>query len=367
MKKSSLFLLSILSPLFLSAQTAAQNAALRNFNARLTKLEKEMKSRKWYNPPAGAQTVEGYHLFAVGEFLWWRAEEDGLTYTYKTDNPTGVSGENDIRLEEMKFKWHYGYRVGGGFKIPHDQWDVYFCWTHLDADAKKHKNADSNEGLFPYWSFPSGIAGGDFFSRAEAHWKLFLNLGDGELGKDFFVGKRLSMRPFLGARTAWINQEYKIEYENAPIGLNQTLNDTVKMKCDYWGLGPRAGVDLRWWVTNTLNIFGAASINLLYGEFRIKQREEAEIQPLGTTEPPLHFNDSYHIARPITDLAIGFGWDNMFFDDRLHIGVKVGWEQHIFFDQNQFIRFVSSSTNSLLSNRGDLALEGLTASLRLDF
>ena len=157
-----------------------------------------MKTRKWYNPPAGAGEVKGFHLFLDGELLWMKAEEDGLTYTYKTDNPLGLPIENEIRLEEMDFDWDYGFRIGGGFDIPHDHWDIAFYWTNLEIQSKTHKNADEGDGLFPYWSFPSGMAGGDFFSRAKAKWRLFLNIGDPELGKNFYVGKTLSMRPFIG-------------------------------------------------------------------------------------------------------------------------------------------------------------------------
>jgi hypothetical protein len=367
MQRSFFFLLSLTPFLLLADSDATQNAALRNFNTRLKKLEKEMKSRKWYNPPAGAQEVRGYHLFLIGEFLWWKAEEDGLTFSYKTNNPTGQLTDNKIRLEEMDFEWDYGFRVGGGFNIPHDRWDISFFWTNLDTESKTHKNADDGNGLFPYWAFPNGIAGGEFFNRADAKWKLFLNIGDIELGKDFYVGKSLSVHPFVGPRTAWIDQEFNVKYLTAPFLPDQTI-DIIKMKkCDYWGLGPRIGMDMQWWLTRLFNIYASAAISLLYGEFHIHQKEQAEIVELDALQEPLNFRNSFHISRPITDLAIGLGWDTQFAHDRLHIGLKVGWEQHVFFDQNQFIRFVSSSTNSLLSNRGDLSTEGLTASLRLDF
>lgn len=346
---------------------SAENAALNNLNARVTKLEKEMDSRKWYNPPAGAQVVGGYHIYAIGEFLWWKAEEDGLPFTYKTNNPLGNSQENSIQLKEMDFDWDVGYRVGGGFNFRHDKWEVGFLWTHLNTESRTQSNAVDGDALFPYWVFPDGIAGMDFFAEAKAHWKLFLNMGDLELSKEYFVGKRLSMRPFIGARTAWIDQEFNVEYKNVLFVLGQSLDDSVRMKSDYWGLGPRIGLGTQWWITKRFNIYGEAAIDLLYGEFNIKQKEQATIEPIDQQLEPLHFKSLFHIARPITDLAIGFGWDSLFFDDRLHVGVKVGWEQHIFFDQNQFIRFVTSSITSLLSNRGDLALEGLVASLRLDF
>jgi hypothetical protein len=364
MKRAYLLLLPLM-PVFLIAQTA-QNAAIKNLNSRLTKVEKEVKTKKWYNPPANAAEAKDYHLFLSGEFLWWKAEEDGLAYSYRTNNPSGSPAvENEIRLEEMDFDWNFGFRVAGGFDIPHDHWDVSFAWTSLDTHSKTHKIASTGEGMFPYWAFPNSLGGLEFFDRAQGSWKFSLNMGDAELGKDFYVGKSLSVRPFIGPRTAWVDQTFEAKYSNASV-LGQTLNDFIHMSCDYWGLGPRAGCNMQWWMTKRFSIYAVCALSLLYGEFRVRQKQQTEIVNVAEIAP-LHFTDSYHMARPITDLAIGFGWDTLFGDDQLHFGLKVGWEQHVFFDQNQFIRFVSSTTNSLLSDRGDIALEGLTAQMRLDF
>src|SRR5690349_19246780 len=103
MKRPCILLFS-LAPFLLCAQTTTRNPAIKNFNTRLTKLEREVQSKKCFNPPAGAGEVKGFHLFLEGELLWMKAEEDGLTYTYKTNNAEGLSNvENEIRLEEMDF------------------------------------------------------------------------------------------------------------------------------------------------------------------------------------------------------------------------------------------------------------------------
>ena len=127
-----------------------------------------------------------------------------------------------------------------------------------------------------------------------------------------------------------------------------TLSDSIEMSCDYWGLGPRAGVDMQWWLTKRFNIYATAAISLLYGKFNIHQKEQAEIEELMFSVEPLQFHDYFSILlAPLPISASGFGWDTLFAYDSLHIGLKVGWEQHVFFDQNQY-RFVNSSTNSLL-------------------
>ncbi len=355
------FLLTLLSPLLL----CAQDQECKDFNTRLTQLERDVRCRKCYNPPNPVNGREGYHLTLVGDYLYWKGQEDGLAYTYKTNNPSGASLDTDIDVKEPDFEWESGFRLGLGYNIPHDRWDLYISWIDFEAEADDHVEVDSDDGLFPYWAYPSGPAGDLFFPKANAHWHTDLDVIDVELGKSYYVGKRTSLRPHLGLRGFWIDQHYHIQYQGATVPiLLTTLNDSIKMHNNYWGVGPRVGLNMEWWLGNAFQVYGQAAISLVYGEFEIHQKEEFP----DSDDSELHFKDDLHIARPVTDLGIGLGWNSTYGCDSLHLLVRVGWEQHIFFDQNQFIRFVSSDTSSsLLSNRGDLSLEGLTASIRLDF
>ena len=58
----------------------------------------------------------------------------------------------------------------------------------------------------------------------------------------------------------------------------------------------------------------------------------------------------------------------VFFWERYHIGIQAGWENHMFFNQNQFIRFTDSNAQaSFFANQGDLTLQGFSARVRFDF
>jgi hypothetical protein len=333
-----------------------------SFNERLTAAEQQLKTCPFYNPSARAQVAKGYNLFLTGDFLYWKATENGLTYAVSSNNPDGTLSTTHLKLFEPHFRYDYGFKVGAGFNIGHDAWDLYANWTHFYTGAHAHKHAKSGEGLYPVWAFPSGPLSGLTVQEAQEHWKLFLSLLDVELGKEYYVGKHLSLRPHLDIRTAWINQDFNCEYNRAVSGF-VTFDDRVEMKNDYWGVGPRLGLDSQWWLGAGFSFYGKAAFSLIYGPYSIKQEEKAE-----TLSKKLVFHREMHIARAITDLGLYFAWDHMFFDNSYHFGVMGGWEQHLFFEQNQLFRFLDPLfQGSLLSNQGDLTLQGWTLSARIDF
>ena len=71
---------------------------------------------------------------------------------------------------------------------------------------------------------------------------------------------------------------------------------------------------------------------------------------------------------PFLDMMAGLRYDHMFYNDRFHLGLQVGWEHHIYFSQNQFPVFVDDvSKGSFVSNQGDLTFQGWTFAARFDF
>lgn len=343
--------------LFPVAAYAQQDDPIDDFDRRLTALEKKVNNHTLYNAPARSEVIEGYNLFFTGDLLYWRAEENGLTYAFKVKDPAEVPVNVHLHLKDPHSRWEPGYRVGFGVNIPHDHWDLYFVWTHLNSRAHGHTRAKSDEGIFPVWAIPFGPLGISYVKAARAHWKLYLNVVDAELGKEYYVGSKLSLRPHLDLRTVFIDQHYDISYFKGP------LDDHIEMKLNYWGIGPRVGLDMQWWLVCGFSLMGNADISLVYGNDSLHQKEKLKDMP-----GPIVLRDHLHITRAITDLGIYLGWDQMLDHDKYHIGFKAGWEQHIFFEQNQFIRFLDPVfEGSLVSNQGDLCMQGWTISGRVDF
>jgi len=339
---------------------------LRNFDERLTALENKVKEEKIYNSSSRAEVVKGYNLFLTGEFLYLQAEENGLEYAVKTNDPTFAGQNEKLDYKNIDFDYHIGFRAGIGYNIPHDSWDLSGYWTHYNTDAKGHSHPHEGDALFPTWSrFNPGPLDTTFALNAKAKLRLNVNIIDVELGREYTVGKHLNFRPSMGIRTGFFDQHYHVQY--FPLILPQGISiaeDNIKLKNDYWGVGPKAGIDTQWVLGGGFSIYGSAAISLIFGEFEIRRNE------VFTNFPPANnkVHHDFHQVRAITDLALGIGWDLMLAHDQYHFSVRGGYEQHLYFGQNQLDRvYYNAAMSNLVSNLGDLSLQGWSATLRVDF
>ncbi len=324
-------------------------------------------------PSGSPQPRKGSNLFVQGDALYWRATENGLAPVMRgervvNNGATAIEG----KYQELKFKWDWGYRVGVGYNLPHDKWDLLLNWTHVCTTAKRTDvqnfvpTGASGTLLYPVWVDGTVLSNFDTTAvilASAARWRLHLNLLDFEIGRQFFVSKWLTLRPHLGLRSAWINQKYQIAY--AAIDPPNTLAYAIQMKNEFWGLGVRGGLDTQWGVFKEISIYGNLALSLLYGHFDVK--EEIAFTSTGANPLALRTKDPFNTTRAITDLAIGLRWDHSFVE-RLHLRLQAGWEHHLFFGQNQFYLNTSGfpAINTRFDNK-DLALQGWTFGTRLDF
>jgi hypothetical protein len=332
------------------------------------------------------------------EVLFWKATEDGLspaivnveladTNTIEIPND-GVSMFTNAKFVEPSAKWDAGFRFGIGYNAQHDDWDVYAVWTHFrnhtTSDVEANADAFPQEVVYANWSaFNTQTNAMVPVAEERSNWSLRLNMIDLELGRKFFAGKWLTLRPFIGLRGALIHQTFNIDYYPGN-GLNAASNpytgfgtiEEVRMKNNFSGVGPRSGINTQWNLGCGWSIYGDAAISLVYGTFDIDQAEYNG--PSQESEDTvLNIAHNYHATRAITDLALGLRYEQCCFDANNYVTVSLGWEHHMFFNQNQMnMYYTTESLTGLLAvtkatrwtpARGDLATQGLTLAFRFDF
>ena len=306
-----------------------------------------------------SQLKDNHRLFVTGEVLFWKAQEDDLQYAVKSDSSSTI---RHGRVKNPEFEWDWGFRAGFGYNTPHDHWDLYTNYTHFYTKAHAHDSGGDGV-LFPSQHAAFGSPSGSFVTEAEATWRLHLQLADLELGRGFGVSKWLSLRPFIGVRGAWIYQQYHIEYTGGsavPVG----ETDIVSMRNNCWGVGLRFGLDTTWGLGRGLSVFGDGAFSILSGHFNVQQREHLE----NSGSNILNVSSHPDTAISILELSLGLQYDRLFMKNKYHLGIQLGYEFNYFFDQNQFIRFISSSSPGLFSqNNGDLSLQGVSLGFRFDF
>ena len=306
------------------------------------------------------QVVDSHRVWVDAEVLFWQPNMGSLSYGVTSSSTSGIQNGHTKRPD---FDWDAGVRVGLGYKIPHDNWDVLLQYTYFQGNAAGHAG-HSGTVVYPSWANAWNFAGPGLFyvNKARAHWRLNLNMGDIELGRVCKPSSWLSLRPFLGVRGAVIDQDYHVKYSGGSAFPGDT--DSVHLDSDFWGVGLRGGLDTLWGLGCGIGIYGNGSVSLLSGHFDVHETEhlnKARITRLNIKSHP-----SQVVA--VADLALGLQWDYLFNNDRNHFGVKLGWEFNIFFNQNQLFNFRGTGTpGSLHFQKDDLTFQGVTLGFRLDF
>lgn len=344
------------------------------------------------NPAVRPLTCNGDIVITVAGF-YWNAHQDGMEYAI--DNQIKNPGEEpilqdiqelnnlvDAQYENPHFKWDFGFKIGLGYNSTCDGWDIGVLWTWYRGKASSHIEADSddNHTFVTLWSAfapPSGSV--TYATDISTYWKLQLNLVDIELGREFWVSRYLTFRPHMGLRIAFLKQDYHIENKGGSWDSISLLNNEVDLDNDFKGVGIRGGFDTIWNFGRGWALYGNFAAAIIYGKFHVEHDEDNRLAVAPHTKTDiLDTKDSFRASRGIVDFAIGIQWSTMFCQCRYALTAMLGWEHHLFFDQNQMWRVVRiGDADSLLPNnlgenvfhqrRGDLSTQGWTLTLRFEF
>lgn len=328
-------------------------------------------------------------FYFTAEGLVFKACQDGLAYGTHTRSTTlaDTSVVVESRIKNVHPDWHVGFRLGVGYELPCDCWGIALYWTHFQTHANSHTNERFNPTTTPgleasvftpaygLTSYNAGETSG--IDRTEARWKLHLDLVDVELGRPVCLSQCLTIRPHIGIRAAWINQRYNIE--NTAITTTSTVDlQAVKLKSDYEGVGLRGGLDTQWDLGCGMSLYGNAAASVLYGNFNVKSEDAYRTDTTDTAFTFVDQKDDFCACRAVTDAAIGVRWRGCFCNDSVAVTLNVGWEHHLFFNQNQFEDFAQLDAvptfNPVIGEiknpqryHGDLCLKGVTFGARIDF
>ena len=393
---------SILIASFGISQTLSANTAyeIKDLKERVAALEENRGKGESVPYAARPEAKNSVGLFMTVEPIYWKASEKGLTYAIKGDNNTLLGIQIDLdhgKSKKPDFDWSWGVRLGLGYDFQRDGWDLYTSWTHLKTSdhssasiAQSDPQAAPGEYLSPFWIaqlFPVNLPG--LVNSASAHWKLNLELIDFELGREFFISKWLTLRPFIGGRVAWINQDYNLKFARnastvAPIyPAGNTSQWWLNMDNDFWGIGIRLGLDTKWVLGKGFSVYGDGAFSILDGHFHnsFKQRAKGfgvisanSKIPVSTTD---RFKNKNHVHSDIAtiDLNLGLRWESTFANDKGFFALWTGYEQHVFFEQNQFMNYQYDFTllagaiegPSFYTNGSSLTTHGLVLGAEFGF
>ncbi|NGX36935.1 MAG: hypothetical protein K1000chlam2_00081 [Chlamydiae bacterium] len=335
------------------------------------------------NAPVNPITCNGDWEITVAGF-YWRAYQPGMEYAIKNLVSNEETDERahliDAKFKNPHFDWDFGFKIGLGYNTTCDGWDFGVLWTQYKGSASSHEEAenDDNTTLLNIWSNFRSTDNGDplFTTDMETHWKVNLNLVDISLGRKYWNSKRLALRPHIGIRIAFINQDYDIHSKGGSWSLvTPNVNGELNIDNDFNGAGIRAGFDTTWNFGCGWAIYGNFALSIINGHYNIDENETTRqaVEP-HAKQAVMEVEDSFRDSSFMTDLALGIQYSSLFCDCQYGMTVSLGWEQHIFANQNQMWRIVnkegsagSDDDNSYHQRRGDLSTQGWTLSVKFDF
>ncbi|MGB7128435.1 MAG: Lpg1974 family pore-forming outer membrane protein [Candidatus Rhabdochlamydia sp.] len=293
------------------------------------------------NPPGMPLARNGWDFQISADALLWQLQEDGLIYAIES-TPLTLPVGND----RVKQKYNWGFRVGLDYTLPHDNWDIAATWTHLINNRHGNATAATGNVLRKPGLILSSTAVG--FTTASAKYHNRLEQISLNTGREFFISKWVTLRPFFGLRADWLRQRLRVSYSG--IATNPTGIQASQRRVKWWGIGIESGLNTQWSFCGGFSLYGNVAGAIEYGLTKQTINESGIVA--------YSFKDSYHICRPIIDLQLGLGWDYNSCNDCFHFGLKLGWENHVYFNQSLF--FSSAPL-------GDLTYQGWTLHANFDF
>ncbi len=310
-------------------------------------------------PSAGPRVIGGVGLYFTGDYIYWTAREDNLSYAVNgssmiNDSTGGVliTPTHKGREHQIRFTYNSGFKAGMGFSFGHDKWDMYMNYTWYQSNNNHasftRKNSDPLANTVALSNTNTLFV---LLDKAKAHWDLHFNVFDMEMGRNFYVSKFLSLRPFFGLKGTWQEQHYKLRYDLAS---GVKINSHQENAC--WGMGLRSGVNTAWHLAANWSFYADGAITALWEDFSITRKDRV------SETDTLYYDTKYffHTIKPVIELAAGLRKEDWIYNDRYHIALQVGWEEQIWINQNQFDYYVEN-------RQGDLILQGVTAKARFDF
>lgn len=327
-----------------------------------------------------------------GSFLYYYVREDGLD-TGKIILTTGPNLDNNISFLEIPFKYKPAFKVEIGSNFCHDNWSVNLSYFKYNIDRSNFISlpfVDFNNPehyIDPYWIVAGAFLMGTFWTEAKGKWNLDTNIIDFELGRETYFGKCFFVKPFIGIRSGFIDQKYKVNYFSDDLRAAHIFYTCDSFnKSDSWLLGPRVGLKTKWRLIKMLNLFANGAISLFYQEIKVKIKnvgnESIPAFPFSTAPSYYTIMKKNNQVSSSFEGCVGLETGSHFCNKRYYASLSLSYDWEVFLNQN-WMRIILNSSNiepdpisegfstrtssTADSNAGTLMLHGLDITAKIDF
>lgn len=305
----------------------------------------------------GCSNDTGFYM--AGSFIYWKSGYTDMTISARLQNP----GADSDKYKKISLDTQYdpGFKLGIGCNFHRDVWDIFLNWTWLQSNVTDKQHTHTPKLATLLGNIVPQEPNVNFTHKLKARWHFDFDTLDLELGRNFYVSKYISIRPFAGLKGSWIKYNLKMTYVD-PISPNDPLQSSMhsQYKDHSWGIGPRLGVNSRW-VLGQSNFAFLADVagSLIWEDFHPSSSTKyLNAQGVPPSIGKIHGHQQE--LNPVAEVFLGFDWGKCF-GKRFYMNLSAGYEMQYWWDQQKTTSFLDIQPCEALN------LHGLTATLRFDF
>lgn len=297
------------------------------------------------------------------DLLYWKLTAGSAENWAQEITPQGLgTSYGTAQLIDAPFQWNAGFRVGASRQDSTELFDTALYYTHYNTSAENRAAGEVYSAFLGnfYTGNPDGTGYGPHYRSATIDWGVQFHTIDLEIGRTFEVSSSLSLRPFVGLKSAIIRQSIQSTWFRPIDTSSETYlfdSATENLTQNFWGIGPAIGVEaripLRQTPQSSLQFYAAPSGSLMYGQWDFSDRFQTD-GPTSLTFPlPTSIainSQSIHGAATMLRGCFGLEWRQD--RDRCTTTLRVGYEAQIWLNQMQYYSFNMGRLNNLMALQG---------------
>lgn len=327
-----------------------------------------------YNAPARIDPACGWNTWISGSFIYWKAQEKGLDLGYHREiNTTTTPHEVYTTVLNFGGKYLPGFKVEAGISTKRDDWAIYLEYTRLKGNnSTSYTTAETtlNDLVFSNWGIRDYYFGKHV---TKSKWNLDYNMFNCQLGRPYYVGKKVIFKPNFGLQGGWITQKLNMTTSGVnSVAITQTAAgqlsgvSTNSYKLSSWCIGPRVELNTDWLLCRNFRIVANTAGSLVYQNFKNRGHESAVFSDATKDNITYLYNKTSRL-NPNVECELGLGYGSYFSNNEWHFDLAVSYDFHYFWGQNLMGYTVDYITHTDSSDIGELRMHGLTIAVKLDF
>lgn len=302
--------------------------------------------------------------FIQADVLVWKAARTGLDYALEGD----VYGNGQIvdgRMHSVDFDWNLGFRLGLGYRLPCDRWDIKLLYTRFHSTADGSISDDNASNLNPNIVasriHPLIMPVSGYAEKVSAEFEVGYDVVDLLLGHGYCPCPSFELHPFIGLRALFLNQTFTVDYKGHDFA---STGNGLWWESDYNAFGIHGGTDIYYHVCGDFSFYGNLSGSVLFGKADGHQKQKVGSSPedvVDVMEP-----DMFQAICGCHG-ALGIMWERCCGDTV--VAVTFGYEVHKWTSVPEVREFYNADHIALSSdNHGaDLGFHGGFLRARVDF